>query len=201
MRTEGGRVVSCRFKKYRLKARTVRKPGKKHKAKNVKAAKEIRESVQYTVNSYNAMQKTGEALVRNIEKDNLDEPYSDVVVIPEIGIISLFKNNAYQILMSVGHYSSQMRRAVPVFQTGAGFNLIRANVSNPTWLKSIHQCDMRDICSASDTRVKGIRSNRYSPLYVWITHLRQLLSRKQDGCVSSTYNGVYRPNYQIDKPD
>lgn len=79
-----------------------------------------------------------------------DEPYKDVLAFPETGEISLFKNRNYQVFVSIRLESSRMRTILCVSDLGAGPNLIRADVLDPSWLYSILQHDMLDICSTSN---------------------------------------------------
>lgn len=73
----------------------------------------------------------------------------DVVAFPETGEGSLFKNNNYQVSVSISISSSRVRQIICVFDTDTGPNLIETDVLYPGWLDSIRQRDRSNIRSAS----------------------------------------------------
>lgn len=94
------------------------------------------------------------APAKKIDKKIPDKPYNDVLEFLKTGDVSLFKNKKYQVSVSLSKNLLQMSPIICVCDTEARPNLIRAHVLHPSWRDSICQCDMPDICSASDTKLK-----------------------------------------------
>lgn len=83
-----------------------------------------------------------------------DELYKAVLAFSETGEVVLFRNKNYQVSVSIGMNSSQMRHTICVFDNSAGPNLIRAKVLDLIWLDSIRQRDMPDIRTTSHRKLE-----------------------------------------------
>lgn len=68
--------------------------------------------------------------------------------------MSLFKNENYQLSLSIGPNSSQLPAIICVFDNNAAPNVIRAYVLGPSPLNDVYHRDMPDIHSISDTKLK-----------------------------------------------
>lgn len=91
--------------------------------------------------------------VKKIEK-NPEEPYKNLFAFPETGKVSLYKDRKYHFFVSFRLESSVTCLTICVSDSGAGPNSFRADVLNPNWLDNIHQLDLADIRSASDSNLK-----------------------------------------------
>lgn len=82
------------------------------------------------------------------------EPYKDILAIPEIVEVSLFKNKNYKVAWSTGLNMSRLRPIVCVLDNKVGPNPITAGVTDTSRQDSFRKRDMPDIRSASDTSVR-----------------------------------------------
>lgn len=65
----------------------------------------------------------------------------------------MLKSNKYKVPVTIGIDSSHICPVVCVLDTGTGPNLTRTDVLDPGWVQNIHQRDVPEIRSASDTRL------------------------------------------------
>lgn len=94
--TEGVGIVACECEDYLIEADVVRIPAKKEKTNNdVKAGKQMKSHVQYSLKSKKTMGEAVEAAAKKIEKKRSYELYKNVLELPKTGEVSLFKSKNY----------------------------------------------------------------------------------------------------------
>lgn len=143
--TEGPGVVSYGCNEHSMRTATVRNPDTKKTKKKVKAGKQIQDQVQYSAVSELTIQKATQIPAKEDNKKKTDEQYKEALTFPETDGVMLFKNKNYKVPVSIGINLSRMLPTVCLFEIGAGPNLIRAYVLDPSWLETITQCDMPKI--------------------------------------------------------
>lgn len=93
-----------------------------------------------------------------------EELYRDILALPETGEISIFKSSTYKVSVCIRFDSSNIRPFVCMFDTGAGLNLVGADVLDQSLLNNICQSDMLEIWIASETRPVLYKTITHSPL-------------------------------------
>lgn len=81
-----------------------------------------------------------------------EEPYQEALTFPETGEISLFESNHCKVFVLIVLNYWRMRPITCVYETGAGLNLVRADILDLNWLDSVRSRDMSEIRSASSTK-------------------------------------------------
>lgn len=97
------------------------------------------------------MQEVVEAAAKKVEKNQPDEPYKNVLKFITIGKLLLFKNENYQISVSIELISKQMCPTICALDSGTGSDLFQADRSG---LKNICRRVILDTCSVSDFKTK-----------------------------------------------
>lgn len=83
-----------------------------------------------------------------------NEPYNNVVALSQTCEISLFKNQYCQVSWFIGINRSRLRPLMCLLDTDADRNLFQGEVLDPSSRESIRKCDMPNIRSVSDTKLK-----------------------------------------------
>lgn len=122
--TEGARIVACRCIDYPIKTETVREPADKQNTKKVKAGKQSQELVQCPASSNKKTQEAVENLAEKIDRTKPDKPCKAVSEVLVSGKVSLFKDNKFQVFVSIGLNFPRLRTIVCVFEPGTSPNLI-----------------------------------------------------------------------------
>lgn len=138
---------------FPTKAEAARKSHKKSKTKKNKAGKQTWNVLQNPGSTDMKPRETADTPARKIF-EKADQPYKNVLVIPETGKVLLLKNSNYRVSLSIKPDLSQLRPMLCICAIVAVPGLKRGVILDPSCLDSIQQCDRTGIRSLSDSQVK-----------------------------------------------
>lgn len=118
------------------------------------AGKQTRSKSQCPASADENTQEAVETPAKKTDKKTPEKPYKCILPFLETGLELLFKEKIYQVSVSIGLNSWKMRPIKFVFDSGAGPDLIRADILGPSWLDSVCKREMLDIRSTSDMKLK-----------------------------------------------
>lgn len=98
--------------------------------KKIRAGKRTQKPVQYTTCTFKTRKEAVETPTKKFIK-KMDEPCKDVLAFPDIGEMSLLKNNNYKASVPIGLEWPDVHPIICVLITDAGLNLIRTMFWTP----------------------------------------------------------------------